>query len=187
MTETCYLISDLHISGDEQLTEVDFLDELLGFLRDMEASDENVELFINGDAFGLECTEIEGPEKFDALLERYPALFEQLRATGREVPITLVSGNHDYELAACSEYVDRLAEYNVRLDQEISITREIGEHRIHVEHGMQQDPNNRIPGLGNPCANPPGYSVNRHVRSRAGRLSGRGKYNWLKDSRRSRR
>jgi hypothetical protein len=46
---------------------------------------------------------------------------------------------------------------------------------------MQEDPNNRIPDFGNPYANPPGYFVNRQITSRAGRLSGRGKYNWLKD------
>ncbi|EMA51949.1 metallophosphoesterase [Halococcus thailandensis] len=182
MADTCYLISDLHIGGDEQLTQVDFLDELLGFLRELEASDEDAELIINGDAFGLwEFTEIEGPAKFDALLDRYPELFEQLRATGEEVPITLIPGNHDYELAAHDEYVDRLAAYNVTLEQEIAITREIGDHTIHIEHGMQEDPSNRIPDFGNPYANPPGYFVNRHITSRAGRLSGRGKYNWLKD------
>ena len=182
MADTCYLISDLHIGGDEQLTQVDFLDELLGFLRDLEESDEDAELVINGDAFGLwEFTEIEGPEKFDALLDRYPELFEQFRATGRRVPITLIPGNHDYELAAHTEYVDRLAEYNVDLEQEIAITRDIGEQTIHIEHGMQEDPSNRIPDFGNPYANPPGYFVNRHITSRAGRLSGRGKYNWLKD------
>jgi len=182
MADTYYLISDLHIGGDEQLTQVDFLDELLAFLRDLEENDEDAELVINGDAFGLwEFTEIEGPEKFDALLDRYPELFEQLRATGNRIPITLIPGNHDYELAAHPEYVDRLAEYNVCLEQEISITRDIGEHTIHIEHGMQEDPSNRIPDFGNPYANPPGYFVNRHITSRAGRLSGRGKYNWLKD------
>ena len=31
-----YVISDLHIGGDEQLEEVEFLDELLGFLRQLE-------------------------------------------------------------------------------------------------------------------------------------------------------
>ena len=182
MSDVYYLISDLHIGGDEQLEHVDFLDELLGFLRDLEASDEDAELILNGDAFGLwEFTRVEGPAKFDALLERYPELFEQLRATGERVPITLIPGNHDYELAAYDEYVNRLAEYNVRLEQEVSIARDVGDHVVHVEHGMQVDPNNRIPDFGNPHANPPGYFVNRQITSRAGRLSGRGKYNWLKD------
>ena len=182
MTDTYYLVSDLHIGGDEQLEHVDFLEELLDFLRSLEASDEDAELILNGDAFGLwEFTQVEGPAKFDALLERYPALFEQLRATGEQIPITLIPGNHDYELAAYDEYVERLAAYNVRLEQEVSIERRVGDHVVHVEHGMQVDPNNRIPDFGNPYANPPGYFVNRQITSRAGKLSGLGKYNWLKD------
>ncbi|GAB7095223.1 hypothetical protein JCM30237_23760 [Halolamina litorea] len=182
MPDTYYLISDLHIGGDEQLEQVDFLDELLDFLRDLAGRDEDAELIINGDAFGLwEFTGVEGPAKFDALVERYPELFEQLRTTGREMPITLIPGNHDYELAAYPEYVDRLAEYNVTLEQEVAIERPVGDYLVHVEHGMQEDPNNRIPDFGNPYANPPGYFVNRQITSRAGRLSGRGKYNWLKD------
>jgi UDP-2,3-diacylglucosamine pyrophosphatase LpxH len=48
-----YVISDLHIGGDEQLEEIEFLDELLAFLEDLERTDENAELIINGDAFGL--------------------------------------------------------------------------------------------------------------------------------------
>jgi UDP-2,3-diacylglucosamine pyrophosphatase LpxH len=182
MPDTYYLVSDLHIGGDEQLEHVDFLEELLEFLRSLEASDEDAELILNGDAFGLwEFTQVEGPAKFDALLERYPALFEQLRATGEQIPITLIPGNHDYELAAYDEYVERLAAYNVRLEQEVSIERRVGDHVVHVEHGMQVDPNNRIPDFGNPYANPPGYFVNRQITSRAGKLSGLGKYNWLKD------
>ena len=182
MTETYYFISDLHIGGDEQLEQVDFLDELLGFLGELEASEEDAELIINGDAFGLwEFTEVDGPAKFDALLDRYPELFEQFEATGREIPITLIPGNHDYELAAYPEYEERLAEYNITLQQEIAIERSVGDHVVHVEHGMQEDLSNRIPDFGNPYANPPGYFVNRQITSRAGRLSGRGKYNWLKD------
>jgi len=182
MADVYYFISDLHVGGDEQLEQVDFLDELLAFLDGLEERDEDAELIINGDAFGLwEFTEVEGPEKFDALLERYPELFEQFERTGREVEITLIPGNHDYELAAYPEYVERLAEYNVTLEQTVSIERSVGESLVHVEHGMQEDPNNRIPDFGNPYANPPGYFVNKQITSRAGRLSGRGKYNWLKD------
>ncbi|WP_227133098.1 metallophosphoesterase [Halorubellus salinus] len=182
MADVYYFVSDLHVGGDEQLEQVDFLDELLAFLDALEERDEDAELIINGDAFGLwEFTEVEGPEKFDALLERYPELFEQFERTGREIEITLIPGNHDYELAAYPEYVERLAEYNVTLEQTVSIERPVGESLVHVEHGMQEDPNNRIPDFGNPYANPPGYFVNRQITSRAGQLSGRGKYNWLKD------
>ncbi|WP_255167936.1 metallophosphoesterase [Natrononativus amylolyticus] len=177
-----YVISDLHIGGDEQLEEVDFLEELLAFLDRLEETDENAELIINGDAFGLwEFTTVEGIEKFDVLEETYPELFEAFRRTGENVPITLLPGNHDHELAAYDEYVERFAAYNVDLVQEQSITRPVGDQAIHFEHGHQQDPNNRIEDWGNPHATPLGYYYNTLVTSRAGQLSDRGRYNWLKD------
>ncbi len=177
-----YVISDLHIGGDEQLEEVEFLDELLDFLERLEGTDEDAELVINGDAFGLwEITTVEGMEKFDLLEEAYPELFEQFRATGRNVQITLLPGNHDHELAAYDGYVERLAEYNVDLVQRKSVTRPVGDSAIHFEHGHQRDPNNRIEDWENPNATPLGYYYNTLVTSRAGQLSDRGRYNWLKD------
>ncbi len=180
--QTYYVISDLHIGGDEQLEEVDFLDELLGFLEDLERTDNAVELIINGDAFGLwEFTKIEGMEKWEALIDKYPELFAQFKATGRSVPITLLPGNHDHDLAAYDEYVDRFAEYNIDLVQEQSISRPVGEYAIHFEHGNQQDPNNRIEDWGNPKATPLGFFYNTRIVSLASQLSTRGRFNWLKD------
>ncbi|SDR40424.1 metallophosphoesterase [Natronobacterium texcoconense] len=177
-----YVISDLHIGGDEQLEEIEFRGELLDFLGRLERTDENTELIINGDAFGLwEFTTVEGIEKFEVLEETYPELFDQLRATGENVDITLLPGNHDHELAAYDEYVDRFAEYNVDLVPEQSISRRVGEQVIHFEHGHQRDQNNRIEDWGNPHATPLGYYYNTLITSRAGQLSNRGRYNWLKD------
>ncbi|AQL44409.1 phosphoesterase [Halorientalis sp. IM1011] len=177
-----YVISDLHIGGDEQLGEVDFLAELLDFLERLERTDEDAELVINGDAFGLwEMTTVEGTAKFDLLVETYPRLFEQLRVTGENIAITLVPGNHDHELAAYDEYVERFAEYNVDLVQDQSVTRRVGDSVVYFEHGHQRDPNNRIDDWGNPHASPLGYYYNTLVTSRAGQLSDRGRYNWLKD------
>jgi len=177
-----YVISDLHIGGDEQLENVEFLDELLAFLEELASTDENAELVINGDAFGLwEFTTVEGIEKFDVLEATYPELFEQLRATGQNIQITLLPGNHDHELAAYDDYVDRLADYNVDLVQDPSIKRRVGDQAIHFEHGHQQDDNNRIDDWGNPHATPLGYYYNTLITSRAGQLSDRGRYNWLKD------
>jgi UDP-2,3-diacylglucosamine pyrophosphatase LpxH len=177
-----YVISDLHIGGDEQLEEVDFLAELLDFLERLEHTAEEAELVINGDAFGLwEFTDVEGIKKFDIIEETYPSLFEQLRATGAKIPITLIPGNHDHELAAYEAYVDRFAEYNVNLVQEPSVTRPVGDHVVYFEHGHQRDPNNEIQQWGNPHATPLGYYYNTLVTSRAGQLSHRGRFNWLKD------
>ena len=177
-----YVISDLHIGGDEQLEDVEFLDELLEFLDELAETDEDAELVINGDAFGLwEFTTVEGVEKFDVLEETYPELFEAFRRTGENVGITLLAGNHDHELAAYEAYVERFAEYNVDLVQEQSISRPVGDRAIHFEHGHQRDPNNRIEDWGNPASTPLGYYYNTLVTSRAGQLSDRGRYNWLKD------
>jgi UDP-2,3-diacylglucosamine pyrophosphatase LpxH len=177
-----YVISDLHLGGDEQLEVVEFRDELLGFLERLETTDENAELVVNGDAFGLwEYTTVDGLAKFDTLVERYPALFEQLRATGESIPITLVPGNHDHELAAYDGYQEKFAAYNVTVVQEQSMTRQVGDQVIHFEHGHQCDPNNRIEDWGNPHATPLGYYYNTLVTSRAGQLSDRGRFNWLKD------
>ena len=177
-----YVVSDLHIGGDEQLGEVEFLDELLEFLSRLEHTDENAELIINGDAFGLwELTHAEDVAKFDVLAETYPRLFEQLRATGENVDVTLLPGNHDHELAAYDEYVERLAAYNVDLVQSDAITRPVGDSVVYFEHGHQHDPNNRIEDWGDPNARPLGYYYNTKVTSRAGQLSDRGRYNWLKD------
>ncbi|WP_335998881.1 metallophosphoesterase [Halorientalis halophila] len=177
-----YVISDLHVGGDEQLGEVEFLPELLRFLERLERTDENAELVINGDAFGLwEITSVDGTAKFDHLVETYPDLFEQLRKTGENVRITLLPGNHDHELAAYDEYVDRFADYNVIVVQDGSLTRRVGDSVVYFEHGHQQDPNNRIEDWGNPNASPLGYYYNTLVTSRAGQLSDRGRYNWLKD------
>ncbi len=177
-----YVVSDLHIGGDEQLEDVEFLDELLEFLDELAETDETAELVINGDAFGLwEFTTVEGVEKFDVLEATYPELFEALRRAGENVTITLLAGNHDHELAAYEGYVDRFAEYNVDLVQEQSTSRPVGDRAIHFEHGHQRDPNNRIEDWGNPASTPLGYYYNTLVTSRAGQLSDRGRYNWLKD------
>ncbi|KTG09734.1 phosphoesterase [Haloprofundus marisrubri] len=182
MADVYYLVSDLHIGGDEQLQECEFKDEFIEFLRGLESTDEDAELIVLGDAFGLwEFTEVRGLEKFDLLVDHHPELFEQFRATGEVVDITFIPGNHDAELAGYADYVDRLAEYNVELERELYLVRDVGGRRIWIEHGMQRDANNRLPEFGNPHANPLGYFVNRHITSKAGQLSGRGKYNWLKD------
>ncbi|ARS90237.1 metallophosphoesterase [Natrarchaeobaculum aegyptiacum] len=100
MAEEYVFISDLHIGGDEQLTSIDFEAELVAFLADLEARGGDVELIINGDAFGLwEYTEVTGPAKLERVIEEHPRVFEQFRATGEAIDITLIPGNHDYDLA----------------------------------------------------------------------------------------
>jgi UDP-2,3-diacylglucosamine pyrophosphatase LpxH len=177
-----FFVSDLHIGGDEQLKIVDFEEDFIAFLQMLEDREGDTELVIIGDAFGLwEFTTAEGVEKFDLLLEDHERLFEQFTATGERVKITLIPGNHDYDLACYPGFVDRLAEYGIVLEQEVAIIRELAGKKIWIEHGMQRDPSNYMPDFGNPHANPVGYFVTHSLVGTAGRLSGRGRYNWLRD------
>ncbi|MBV9453715.1 MAG: hypothetical protein JOZ19_06295 [Rubrobacter sp.] len=148
----------------------------------LEYKDSDIELVIIGDAFGLwEFTTAEGIEKLDLLVKDHAQLFDQFRATGEQVTITLIPGNHDYELACYPQFVDCLQEYNVILEPKVSISRELAGKKIWIEHGMQHDENNRMPDFGHPHANPVGYFVTHSIVGTAGRLSGRGRCNWLRD------
>jgi len=84
-------------------------------------------------------------------------------------PTTVIPGNHDYELACHPEYVDRLAEYNVTLEQEVVITRGVADRVVWIEHGQQRDPNNRSPDFREPLRESAGLPREppRHEQSRA--------------------
>ena len=104
----------MHIGGDGTLRNCDFEDELIEFLKSLEYG-QDAELIINGDAFGLwEFTALEDVGKLEALIEQQSKLFEQLKKTGSKIPITLMPGNHDYELACYPEFIDRPQKLNFR-------------------------------------------------------------------------
>jgi len=177
-----FFISDMHIGGDGALRDFDSMDELLAFLQELEQHEGVAELIINGDAFGMwEFTTVEGMEKLEALIGQQAALFRQFKATGARIPITIMAGNHDYELACYPEFVARLKEYNLTLAPEIAITRQVAGQTIWIEHGMQHDANNRMPDYGNPYAQPVGYHITTRIVGTAGKLSDFGEGNWLKD------
>ena len=98
-----------------------------------------------------------------------------------KIPITIMPGNHDYELACYPEYVERLREYNLNLVQEVSITREVAGKKVWIEHGQQHDERNHMPEFGNPYAEPVGYFVTAGIVGTAGRYSEFGRGDWLKD------
>ena len=177
-----YFISDLHIGGDEALGVCDYEKELIKFLEWLAAQQKDVELLIIGDIFGMwEFTDIEGPEKLRTLMRQFPNIFEAFRTTGSTVKITMLPGNHDYEIACYPEFVDMLAPYNINLERTPSINREINGKRIWIEHGNQHDAFNHMPDFGNPYAQPVGYFITSGMVSTAGKYSKYGKYNWLKD------
>jgi UDP-2,3-diacylglucosamine pyrophosphatase LpxH len=182
MSMTYYFISDLHIGGDEALGVCDSEAELIGFLETLATQQEEAELFIIGDIFGLwEFTDIEGPAKLNKLMDQFPRIFEALRHAGETVRITMLPGNHDYEIACYPEFVERLKPYNIHLEQKPAIIREMNGKKIWIEHGNQYDAFNHMPDFGNPYAQPVGYFITSSVVSTAGKHSKFGKYNWLKD------
>jgi UDP-2,3-diacylglucosamine pyrophosphatase LpxH len=126
MSVTYYFISDLHIGGDEALGVCDYEAELIEFLRKLAAQQKDVELLIVGDIFGMwEFTNIEGPQKLNALMQQFPNIFAAFREVGEKVKITMLPGNHDYEIACYPEFVEILKAYNINLEQTPSIFREI--------------------------------------------------------------
>ena len=52
MPREYFFISDLHIGGDRALHHCDFEDQLIEFLKSLK-HEQDAELIINGDAFGL--------------------------------------------------------------------------------------------------------------------------------------
>jgi UDP-2,3-diacylglucosamine pyrophosphatase LpxH len=182
MSMIYYFISDLHIGGDEALGVCDYEAELIEFLEKLAAQQEEAELFIIGDIFGLwEFTDIEGLEKLNKLIDQFPKIFQALRHTGETVRITMLPGNHDYEIACYPEFVEMLKPYNIHLEQKPAIPREINGKKIWIEHGNQYDAFNHMPDFGNPYAQPVGYFITSSVVSTAGKHSKFGRYNWLKD------
>jgi len=179
---TYYFISDLHIGGDGLLDECDFETELISFLRDLEKGPLPAELIVLGDAFGLwEITEIKDEEKMQRIVENHRELFAQFRETGRHVKITLLPGNHDYDLACVPAYKDQLAEYNIQLETGVQVVRNVAGRVIWIEHGNQNDNFNRFPDFGNRYGLPSGYFVTKATVAVAGRSAEPGRSPWLKD------
>jgi UDP-2,3-diacylglucosamine pyrophosphatase LpxH len=179
---TYYLISDLHIGGDGGLARCEFEGELIEFLAEIAVGPQPAELIIVGDAFGFwELTDREGVSKLETIAAMHPALFRQLRETGKQVTITLLPGNHDYDLACVPEYATELARYNIHLEPVVHITRTIAGHTVWIEHGNQYDDFNRFPDFGNRYGLPLGYFITRGVVAGAGRSAERTKSQWLND------
>lgn len=177
-----YLISDLHIGGDGALDRCEFEPELIRFLDEIAHGPANAELIIVGDAFGLwEMSERDGESKLATIAARHPDLFAQLHATGERVRITLLPGNHDYDLACVPAYATELARWNVDLQARESITRRLAGRSIWIEHGNQHDAFNAFPDFGNGAALPLGYFITSGIVAAAGRGADRTSSKWLED------
>jgi UDP-2,3-diacylglucosamine pyrophosphatase LpxH len=184
MAREFYFVSDLHFGGDGQLQVCDFTEEFIRFLQELSQKDGETELIIAGDTFGFwELTTLKGAAQLDEIIKHHARIFEQFKATGERVLITMMVGNHDYDLACDPVYREKLAAYNIRLETSLSIVREIADKKIWVEHGQQIDPFNAAPDYGNPYALPPGFFITESVISGASRFSVFGASDWLKDIR----
>ena len=184
MAKFFYFVSDLHFGGDGQLQVCDYTEEFIAFLKQLTDSGEDAELIIAGDTFGFwELTTVRGPAQLDEIIKHHPRIFEQFRQSGETINITMMVGNHDYDLACDPAYAVILAEYNIRLDTSLALTREVAGRKIWIEHGQQTDPFNASTKYGDPYALPPGYFITETFVSGASRLSVFGASNWLKDIR----
>lgn len=177
-----YFISDLHIGGDADLDRCDFEPELMAFLRDVAQGPAPAELIIVGDAFGLwEFTRIAPASKIPHLAATHPELFGQFRRTGEKVRITLLPGNHDYELACFEAQQKQLIAYNIHVEPVKHLVRPMAGRTIWIEHGNQRDGFNTFPDFGNPFGLPSGYFITTHTVSTAARAGQRGHSPWLGD------
>ena len=184
MARKYYLISDLHMGGDGQLQRCDYTAEFIAFLKGLEEEDSETELLIVGDTFGFwETTLVLGTEKLDHIIKAHRAIFDQLRVVGARFRVTMMVGNHDYDLACDPAYVDKLRSYNIHLDTSLVLIRSVGDKKIWIEHGQQRDTFNAFSDYGNLHALPVGYFITETFVSGASRYSDFGSGDWLKDIR----
>ena len=184
MARKYYFVSDLHMGGDGELQHCDYATEFIAFLKGLEQEGPDTELLIIGDTFGFwELTLVHGTKKLAHIIAAHQAIFDQLRVTGASIKVTMMVGNHDYDLACDPAYLGMLQEYNIHLDRNLVLIRMVGDKKIWIEHGQQHDPFNAFRDYGNLYALPPGYFITETFVGGASRYSDFGRGDWLKDIR----
>jgi UDP-2,3-diacylglucosamine pyrophosphatase LpxH len=172
------------MGGDGRLQHCDYTAEFVGFLKELEDEGADTELLIVGDTFGFwDTTLVQGVEKLDHIIGAHRAIFDQLKLTGARVTVTMMVGNHDYDLACDPAFADKLSAYNIRLDTRLNLIRTFGDKKVWIEHGQQHDSFNAFPEYGDRYALPVGYFITETFVSGASRHSDFGKGDWLKDIR----
>jgi predicted phosphodiesterase len=128
---------------------------------------------------------VQGTAQLDEIVKHHREIFEQFRLTGERIKITMMVGNHDYDLACYPEFTGKLKDFNIRLDTSLALVREIGDDgkKIWIEHGQQIDPYNAATEYGNINAQPPGFFITETLVSGASKYSVFGASDWLKDIR----
>ncbi|MFT5195667.1 MAG: UDP-2,3-diacylglucosamine pyrophosphatase LpxH [Cellvibrionaceae bacterium] len=182
-----YIVSDLHMGGDGQLQVCDYTAEMVAFLQELQAKaaeGDQIELILAGDTFGFwELTSINGNGRLDEIIAHHRPIFDELKEAGRKIKITMMVGNHDYDLACDPVYVNKLSDWNIYLNTSLALTRDVDGHVIWIEHGQQLDVYNASADYRNPFALPLGYFITEWVVSGASLHSEFGYGNWLKDIR----
>jgi UDP-2,3-diacylglucosamine pyrophosphatase LpxH len=109
LTQKYYFVSDLHMGGDGQLQHCDYGAEFIEFLKGLEKEDPETELLIVGDTFGFwELTLVHGVDRFQHIVAAHQAIFDQLKTIGARIKMTMMVGNHDYDLACNPAFVSKL-------------------------------------------------------------------------------
>src|SRR6185295_4211322 len=127
------------------------------FLKGLEKEGPDTEFLIVGDTFGFwELTLVRGVERLAHIIGAHQAIFDQLKATGARIQVTMMVGNHDYDLACDPAFAGKLLAYNIHLDTSLTLIRAVGDKKIWIEHGQQRDDFNAFPAYGNPYALPVG-------------------------------
>lgn len=184
MAKKYYFVSDLHMGGDGQLQHCDYTAEFVAFLRDLAKEGPDAELLIVGDTFGFwELTLVHGLDKLEHIIRAHEPIFDQLRVTGERIRVTMMVGNHDYDLACEPGFANKLRAYNIHLDTSLHLIRTLGDRKIWIEHGQQRDEFNTFREYGNLYALPVGYFITETFVSGASRHSDFGTGAWLKDIR----
>jgi UDP-2,3-diacylglucosamine pyrophosphatase LpxH len=184
LAKKLFFVSDLHMGGDGRLQHCDYTTEFVGFLKELEGEGADTELLIVGDTFGLwETTLVQGVEKLDHIIGAHQVIFDQLKLTGARIKVTMMVGNHDYDLACDPAFAVKLNAYNIQLDTSLNLIRAFGDKKIWIEHGQQHDWFNAFPEYGNRYALPVGYFITETFVSGASRHSDFGRGDWLKDIR----
>jgi len=179
-----YFVSDLHMGGDGKLQHCDYANEFIGFLKSLEKEGSGTELLIVGDTFGFwELTLVQGGKKLEHIIQAHQAIFDQLKLTGAHIKVTMMVGNHDYDLACDPAYLDQLRAYNIHLDTSLVLIRTLGAKKIWIEHGQQHDQFNAFQDYGNLYALPAGYFITETFVGGASRYADFGQGDWLKDIR----
>src|SRR5258707_707157 len=89
------------MGGDGQLQHCDYAAEFIEFLKELEKEGPDTEFLIVGDTFGFwELTLVRGVERLAHIIQAHQAIFDQLRATGARIKVTMMVGNHDYDSLA---------------------------------------------------------------------------------------